>query len=71
MVKSLTTEWSCPNCGSDDPHHAITFYDEIEVDVTCESVYITPTDGGDGFVFEHEDFEEIIEHYQSADRGSE
>lgn len=73
------TEWTCPNCGSTEPHHAIEFpqpdderfqelgiepEQEIEVDVTCESVYITPIDDGNGFAFTHEEFETVIDHFQ-------
>lgn len=68
-------DWECPHCGSDDPHNAITFPladefdDEVEVDVTCQSVYITPVDGGDGFAFDHDEFEVIIDHYRTATGG--
>lgn len=59
--------WECPYCGSDDPHNALIVYDEIEIDVTCQSVYITPVDGGDGFAFDHGEFERIIEHYNNTE----
>lgn len=39
---------------------------ELEVDVTCQSVYITPVDGGSGVAFTHDEFEEIIDHYEEA-----
>lgn len=73
-------EWTCSNCGSGDPHHAMElpapdderFEDldmvpepEVEIDVTCHSVYFTPIDGGHGFGFTHEEFEKIIEHYRN------
>lgn len=77
-------EWECPNCGSTDPHHGIEFPQpdderfadmdmvveaEVEVDITCESVYITPVDEtyGDGFAFTHDEFETIMEHYRQSD----
>lgn len=58
-------EWSCAGCGSDDPHAALQF-EEIEVDVTCESVYITPLDGGPGFAFDFEKFDHIVDHYRTV-----
>ena len=78
--------WRCPNCGSPDPHAAMTFprpdderfdgFDidpepEFEVDVTCESVYITPVGGGDGFAFTHAEFEQTIEHFREATNATE
>lgn len=78
MTKTDTDDgWTCPNCGSTDPHHAMTFpqeerfEDEFEVDVTCESVYITPVDGGPGFAFRHEEFEQAIDHFREAEYTSE
>lgn len=66
--------WNCRNCGSEEPHNAITlpfeeeFEDEVEVDVTCKSVYITPIDGLNGFGFTHDEFERMIEHYNASER---
>lgn len=67
--------WSCPHCGASDPHDAMLFpqidgYDfdpELEVDVTCQSVYITPVDGGDGVAFSHDEFAKIIDHFESSE----
>lgn len=58
--------WECPNCGSEEPHHAIEFED-VEVDVTCESVYFTFTDdsGDPGMAFDHEQFEQVIDLFES------
>lgn len=65
-------EWTCSHCGSTDPHDAILMprdedWDpEVEIDITCQSVYITPVGGGHGFAFDHDEFEAIIQHFRSA-----
>lgn len=62
-------DWTCRTCGSEDPHSAIELPlddPEIEIDVTCETVYITPIDGGNGFAFTHDEFEMIIEHFRES-----
>jgi hypothetical protein len=68
-------EWTCANCG-DTEHDSIEFpqregwdFDpEVEVDVTCESVYIVPVDGdGPGYAFNHDEFETIIEHFEESE----
>lgn len=67
--------WECPRCGAGEPHDAIYFPQEdrrgvdaeVEVDVTCESVYFTPVGGdGRGFAFTSAEFEQVIDHYQTA-----
>lgn len=63
--------WTCARCG-DEEHDAIEFpleqdWSEVEVDVTCQSVYITPTDGGDGFAFSHSEFEGLISHFNQSE----
>lgn len=71
-----TEGWQCMHCG-DSEHDAMelpdeesfedyTFEPEVEIDVTCESVYITPVDGGSGFAFNHDEFERIIEHFMES-----
>lgn len=57
--------WTCGSCGAEE-HDAIEF-EEVEIDVTCESVYITPVDGGDGFAFTHGQFQLIIDHFVESD----
>lgn len=41
---------------------------EIEIDVTCESVYLTFNDDSNdpGMAFNHDEFEEIINHYNET-----
>jgi len=57
--------WECSYCGNGDPHNAIVV-SGVEIDVTCENVYITPTNGGDGFAFSHSSFEDILRHYLTS-----
>jgi len=57
--------WTCGNCGAEE-HDAIEF-EGVEIDVTCESVYITPVDGGNGFAFTHGQFQLIIDHFAGSD----
>lgn len=56
----------CPHCGTERPHNVILVEDELEIDVTCESVYIVPTDDGDGFAFDHDEFRRIIDHFETC-----
>jgi len=61
-------KWHCRHCRSTHPHHSInSTYREIEIDVTCRSVYLLFTDDSDdlGMTFTHDEFEEIIEHYEN------
>jgi hypothetical protein len=58
-------DWTCPRCGHES-HDEIEF-NGVEVDVTCQSVYITPVDDGDGFAFTHAEFRGIIEHFKQSD----
>jgi len=63
--------WTCPECG-DEQHESLIFpldadRDEVEVDVTCESVYVVPAEGGDGFAFSHDEFEELIEQFNESE----
>ena len=75
-MKELNTfdpdEWICPFCGErEHDSMLIGFDDAIEVDITCQSVYLLFTDGDDsGMAFTHDEFEKIIEHYQSAEKGT-
>lgn len=62
-------QWSCPRCGRNEHDAILVMNDEIEVDVTCESVYFTFVDGNGelqspAMVFDHSVFEEIINHYE-------
>lgn len=61
--------WTCNRCG-DEEHDAIEF-NEVEIDVTCQSVYITPTDGGNGFAFTHSEFCGIMEHFNESEYTAE
>jgi len=68
--------WTCNRCGAEE-HDAIesptddSFPSELEVDVTCQSVYITPVSGGDGFAFTHSEFRGIIEHFNESEYTAE
>ena len=67
----MSNDWLCPHCGRDE-HDAIhTMADEIEVDVTCQSVYFTFLDDDGGYIFpgmafDHDEFERIIDHYRAS-----
>jgi len=54
----------CLVCRNVDSHRQLYFYDEIEVDITCSSVYITPIEGGNGFALDHEDFKKVVEEFK-------
>lgn len=64
--------WTCGECGATE-HDSMEFplsqkFDaEVEVDVTCESVYITPVDGGSGFAFDHAEFRAMVELFNSSE----
>lgn len=62
-------DFECPNCGSGDPHDALVVMDgEVEVDVTCTNVYITPAnDTGSGYAFDMETFKEMMIHFAESE----
>lgn len=62
--KSEQDGWTCRHCGSTDPHHEIQV-GEINIDVTCQSVYLLPEGGSSGLAFDHEEFAEIVDHFES------
>ena len=75
-----SNEWECPNCGASDPHDAIELPDEhsyedydfepeIEVDVTCQSIYFTFLDdnGDPGMAFDHNEFQRVMQHFNESE----
>jgi hypothetical protein len=64
--ESEEDEWTCRNCGSTDPHHEMKI-GPIEIDVTCETVYLLPVDEDWGLAFDHDQFEDIVEHFENRD----
>ena len=64
----MSDDWYCPYCGRAEHDAILTMSDEIEVDVTCRSVYFTFNDdaGDPGMAFDHDEFERIIDHYHTS-----
>lgn len=77
-------EWKCRHCGEDCWSEHIVEYDpdlyenghlledlspEVKTIVTCEDIHFRPIGGGHGFVFKHNEFENIIEHFKQIVGG--
>lgn len=68
-VEGETVFWKCGSCGAQE-HDAILVADEeIEMDVTCETVYLTFNDdsGDPGMAFDHDEFRRSLREMLSAE----
>lgn len=68
-VEGETVFWRCGTCGAQE-HDAINVMDdEIEMDVTCETVYLTFNDdsGDPGMAFDHDEFRRMIGHFWESE----
>lgn len=73
----MDDDWTCPHCGVEEhdtkelvpvpENDDYDFEPELELTVTCQSVYIMPIDGGSGFAFNHNEFERIVEFFENSE----
>jgi len=65
--------WTCDSCGAEEHDTMMVADGNIEVDVTCKSVYLTFTDdsGDPGMAFDHDEFAEIAEHFNESEYTAE
>jgi hypothetical protein len=64
-VSENDNKWTCPHCGSEEPHSELEINEELTADVTCLSVYLEHDDNW-ATVLTHEEFERLVGHYQQS-----
>ena len=69
MTERDIEEWTCPHCGSTDPHREVELYPDFETerfvaDITCKSVYLDHEHVDGMLALEDEDMERLIEAYR-------